>query len=70
MLLRDEEIDILSHFSQEEYKRIREIIIKMVLATDMANHASNLSQLKVISDKMANSPFMSEGSGSLAHSTS
>jgi len=38
LLLREEELDIFRHFSDTDYRHVREIIIKMVLATDMATH--------------------------------
>ncbi len=52
LLLRDEELNILQHFSWPDYRKIREIIIKMVIATDMANHLSSLNMLRHITDKI------------------
>ncbi len=52
MLLRNEDLDILRHFNEEDYRKIREIIIKMVLATDMAGHAQGLEQMKKISERI------------------
>lgn len=52
MLLREEELDILSHFPAADYRKIREIIIKMVLATDMAVHGASINLLKSITEKI------------------
>jgi hypothetical protein len=46
LLMRDESLNILGHYSPQDYRKIREIIIKMVLATDMANHAQGMNVLK------------------------
>lgn len=53
MLLREEELDILAHFPPPDYRKIREVIIKMVLATDMAVHAASMNMLKSITEKIA-----------------
>jgi hypothetical protein len=44
--MRDESLNILGHYQPQDYRKIREIIIKMVLATDMANHAQGMNVLK------------------------
>ena len=36
--------------------KIREIIIKMVLATDMATHAKSMSAMKLITEKIQTLP--------------
>jgi hypothetical protein len=46
LLMRDESLNILGHYQPQDYRKIREIIIKMVLATDMANHAQGMNVLK------------------------
>lgn len=57
MLLREEELDILGHFQTADYRKIREIIIKMVLSTDMAVHSSSMNVLKSITEKLSNRPL-------------
>lgn len=52
LLLRDEDLNILKNFNWADYRKIREIIIKMVLATDMANHNTNLNVLRQLTDKI------------------
>ena len=52
LLLRDEDLNILKTFNWADYRKIREIIIKMVLATDMANHNTNLNVLRQLTDKI------------------
>lgn len=44
-LMRDDDANILSHLSREEYKELRTLIIDMVLATDMTFH---FQQLKIM----------------------
>ncbi|XP_001993437.2 calcium/calmodulin-dependent 3',5'-cyclic nucleotide phosphodiesterase 1 isoform X2 [Drosophila grimshawi] len=44
-LMRDDEANILSHLSREEFKELRTLIIDMVLATDMTYH---FQQLKIM----------------------
>lgn len=46
LLMRDESLNILGHYQPQDYRKVREIIIKMVLATDMANHAQGMNVLK------------------------
>ena len=53
MLLREQELDILKNFNKTDYRRVRDIIIKMVLATDMANHANNSNALKSIAEQIS-----------------
>jgi hypothetical protein len=48
MLFREKEFDILSQYNVNDYRKIREIIIKMVLSTDMAVHQSSMNVLKQI----------------------
>ena len=50
--MRDESLNILGHYPPPDYRKIREIIIKMVLATDMANHAQGMNVLKQITEKI------------------
>jgi hypothetical protein len=59
MLLREEELDILSHLPAQNYRKIREVIIKMVLATDMAVHAASMNMLKNITEKISMPPSFS-----------
>ncbi|XP_030556528.1 calcium/calmodulin-dependent 3',5'-cyclic nucleotide phosphodiesterase 1 isoform X3 [Drosophila novamexicana] len=44
-LMREDDANILSHLSREEYKELRTLIIDMVLATDMTYH---FQQLKIM----------------------
>ncbi|XP_030242030.1 calcium/calmodulin-dependent 3',5'-cyclic nucleotide phosphodiesterase 1 isoform X7 [Drosophila navojoa] len=44
-LMREEDANILSHLSRDEYKELRTLIIDMVLATDMTFH---FQQLKIM----------------------
>jgi len=37
-----------SNFSKEEFKVFRKRVIGLILATDMAKHVSDLSQLKIM----------------------
>ena len=46
MLLREDDLDIFKHFISDDYRKIRDIIIKMVLATDMANHNASFNVFK------------------------
>ena len=52
--LQEPEMAIFNGFSRENYQKIRERTIAMVLATDMANHFSDLAKLK---GRMAVSDF-------------
>ena len=46
LLKSDEQLNILSEFSLEDYKIMRKRIISCVLATDMVNHAKQFAYLK------------------------
>ena len=46
-LLKTENCDVFSNFSVTNYTLSRRIIISMVLSTDMANHFSDLNNLKI-----------------------
>ena len=45
-------MNILKNFNWADYRKIREIIIKMVLATDMGTHNTNLNVLRQLTDKI------------------
>jgi high affinity cGMP-specific 3',5'-cyclic phosphodiesterase 9 len=51
LLLRQDELNIFKHFTPKNYTRVREIMIKMVLATDMFYHGSNMQQMQRIIEK-------------------
>ncbi|GBM01360.1 Calcium/calmodulin-dependent 3',5'-cyclic nucleotide phosphodiesterase 1 [Araneus ventricosus] len=53
-LMRDEDSNILSHLSKEEYKEFRTLVIDMVLATDMSSH---FQQIKSIKSLISHSDF-------------
>ena len=44
-------MNIFKRFSKQEFIRVREIMIKMVLATDMFYHGSNMQILAKIIEK-------------------
>ena len=46
MLLQNPNFDILANFTREDYAKIRERIVSMVLATDMSIHFSEIGKLK------------------------
>jgi 3'5'-cyclic nucleotide phosphodiesterase len=46
ILMQEPEMAIFSSFSNENYKKVRERIISMVLATEMTSHFSELAKLK------------------------
>ena len=46
ILMQEPEMSIFGSFSTENYKKVRERIISMVLATDMTCHFSELAKLK------------------------
>ncbi|XP_033002975.1 high affinity cGMP-specific 3',5'-cyclic phosphodiesterase 9A isoform X2 [Lacerta agilis] len=50
-ILAQPECNILSHVDKEQFKRIRQGIITLILATDMARHAEILDAFKEILDK-------------------
>ncbi|XP_055927756.1 dual specificity calcium/calmodulin-dependent 3',5'-cyclic nucleotide phosphodiesterase 1A-like isoform X3 [Argiope bruennichi] len=45
-LMRDDDCNILSHLSKEEYKEFRTLVIDMVLATDMSSHFQQIKSIK------------------------
>eukprot|EP00347_Sterkiella_histriomuscorum_P001167 403373070 len=51
LLLRTDELNIFKRFSAQNQNRVREIMIKMVLATDMFYHAQNMQQMQRIIEK-------------------
>ncbi|CAF3441032.1 unnamed protein product [Rotaria sp. Silwood1] len=60
-LLRDKRYNILSNMDSNEYRTFRSLVISLVLATDMANHASLIEQnhhassiFKLLRDKRYN----------------
>lgn len=46
ILLKDVHLNIFGHLSPKDFKKVREIIIKMVLATDQYFHATSMETLK------------------------
>ncbi|XP_060129536.1 high affinity cGMP-specific 3',5'-cyclic phosphodiesterase 9A isoform X3 [Zootoca vivipara] len=50
-ILAQPECNILSHVDKEQFKRIRQGMITLILATDMARHAEILDAFKEILDK-------------------
>ena len=46
MVLQDPDRAIFSEFSKDQYQKIRERMVSMVLATDMAQHFSDLGKMK------------------------
>lgn len=47
-LMREDDANILSHLSREEYKELRTLIIDMVLATDMTYHFQQLKIMRTL----------------------
>ncbi|XP_017105431.2 dual specificity calcium/calmodulin-dependent 3',5'-cyclic nucleotide phosphodiesterase 1 isoform X9 [Drosophila bipectinata] len=45
-LLREDEYNILSHLSREEFRELRGLIIEMVLGTDMTNHFQQMKAMR------------------------
>uniref|UniRef100_A0A1A9V852 Phosphodiesterase n=1 Tax=Glossina austeni TaxID=7395 RepID=A0A1A9V852_GLOAU len=45
-LLKNEDCNILSRLSREEYREMRSLIIEMVLATDMSSHFQQLKNMR------------------------
>ncbi len=45
-LMTDEDLNFLINFSKDDYKKVREIMIHMILATDMTKHFSDLAKFK------------------------
>ncbi|XP_041481581.1 calcium/calmodulin-dependent 3',5'-cyclic nucleotide phosphodiesterase 1A-like [Lytechinus variegatus] len=47
-LMRDDERNILANLSKEEYTELRNLVIDMVLATDMSFHFQQIKQMKAM----------------------
>ncbi|GIX92400.1 hypothetical protein CEXT_787841 [Caerostris extrusa] len=47
-VMREEDCNILSHLSTEEYREFRSLVIDMVLATDMSCHFQQIKSVKSI----------------------
>lgn len=45
-LMRSNNMNILSGLKPEEYREFRELVIDMVLATDMSNHFTQIKEMK------------------------
>jgi len=45
-LLREDEFNILSHLSREEFRELRGLVIEMVLGTDMTNHFQQMKAMR------------------------
>ncbi|KAH8266587.1 hypothetical protein KR018_001834, partial [Drosophila ironensis] len=45
-LLREDEYNILSHLSREEFRDLRSLIIEMILGTDMTNHFQQMKAMR------------------------
>ncbi|KAH8356233.1 hypothetical protein KR200_002556, partial [Drosophila serrata] len=45
-LLREDEYNILSHLSREEFRELRSLVIEMVLGTDMTNHFQQMKAMR------------------------
>jgi hypothetical protein len=48
--LHEDQFNFLEHLSKEEYKLFRKRVIGLILATDMAKHAADLSALNALID--------------------
>jgi hypothetical protein len=46
ILLSQDEYEFTSTWSNEDYKRFRELMIEIILSTDMARHFSDIAKLK------------------------
>jgi hypothetical protein len=44
--MKDDKFNILKNFTKEDHKAIRERMIGMVLATDMATHFADIAKLR------------------------
>ena len=44
--MREDEYNITENFSNEDYKRFREIMISIILSTDMAKHFTDIVKIK------------------------
>lgn len=47
-LMRNDNMNILSGLKADEYWEFRELVIDMVLATDMSNHFSQIKDMKAL----------------------
>lgn len=56
LLLRQDELNIFKRFSPKDYTRAREIMIKMVISTDMFYHGANMQQMQRLIDKLRSDP--------------
>ena len=54
LTLSDEKLDVFCRLDKDEYKKLRERMISMVLATDMTFHFSDMAKLKA---RLASSGF-------------
>jgi len=52
LLLRQDELNIFRRFSPKDYTRAREIMIKMILSTDMFYHGQNMQHMQRLIDKI------------------
>ncbi|XP_026469952.1 calcium/calmodulin-dependent 3',5'-cyclic nucleotide phosphodiesterase 1-like [Ctenocephalides felis] len=55
-LFRDEQYNILSQLSKDEYREFRALVIDIVLATDMSHHFQQLKNIKSAMAIFANDP--------------
>jgi len=55
LTMSDEKCDIFTKLDKDEYKKIRERMISMVLATDMTFHFSDMAKMKA---RLASSGFL------------
>ncbi|KAG8186448.1 hypothetical protein JTE90_012368 [Oedothorax gibbosus] len=62
-LMREDDCNILSHLSKEEYKEFRTLVIDMVLATDMSSH---FQQIKSVKSLIGHSDFTIDKSKALS----
>ena len=46
ILLSEEEYEFTSKWSNEDFKKFRELMIEIILSTDMARHFSDIAKLK------------------------
>ena len=53
-----EEYNILEKFNKEDFKKLREIMIHVILATDMSKHFADLGKFK---SRLAAEDFKPEG---------
>lgn len=57
-----DEFNILKYFSQVDYKKFREVMIHVILATDMTKHFADLGKFK---SRLASGDFKPEGNDKL-----